>query len=182
MAYNFPNYFQRAPVMGNDPFATVKWKVWNRAGVTTAIGSVYMFDMTMSQTETTTFNWMDAASVWRNIVATGTVATGTGTSTTPTTFIGMYCVANEVAADNTELEVTVQGVVSVNTVTASAIQFYPKWCALTPTSGQVYSTIQPGSQILSSKNIGRTLVAVDQGSTSSPSTRSCLFSGFGQLL
>lgn len=185
MAYQFPNYFTRTPVIGQPPWAEVRWKVYNRSGSATAAGNVYQLDMSMSQSQTTNYDWMDAASVWRNIVVQSTSPTGTGSASTPSTFSGIFCVATEAVADDAELEVLFQGTYSVLTLMASATHYVPKWAALQPVGTKKYVQILHGSgAITGGRQVGRSLVAVDQGSATDgqEERRSCFFSGFGQVV
>jgi hypothetical protein len=181
MAYNFPAWFQACPVNGTNPGADLRWKCYNRTGGWTVKNGLYMLDMSMSQAETTTMAWMDPASVWRNIVAQGTTATGTGTATSPLTYSGLYCIATGVFADDAEGEFVFAGVYDLLTVTSNAAQYMPKWTALNFATAQTYATIVPGSGGGAQRTLGRTLVAVDQGSTTVAAARSVQFYGLGGL-
>jgi hypothetical protein len=178
MAFQFPGYFQRTPVVGQNPFAELRWNVYNRTGTDTVLGGVYQFDTSFTQAETTNFNWQDAASCWRNVMLTGALTSGgSGTHVTPALYTGYYCVATKIAADNTELEVVVCSPdVSVLTVAASAAQYLPRWSGLLPIAAQHYAGIYVGNT-LTARQIGRTNVATDLGSTTVGALRSCMFTG-----
>lgn len=184
MAYQFPNYFQKTPVTSESPWAEQRWKVYNRTGGATVVGGVYMFDMAMSQAETTTYDWMDAASAWRNIVAQGTYTTDTGTATVPGNYAGFFCVATAAVADNAEFEVVVQGEVSMLTLAVNATQHFPKWTPILPTNGKTYGTINAGNSAFTVRQIGRTLSAYNliSATDTEQSLRTCFFSGFGMLV
>lgn len=179
MAYNFPAWMQKAPIAGQFPGAEMRWKAYNRFGGPTSVGSVYMFDMGMSQAETTNMNWQDAASCWRNIVAMATHKTGTGTATTPAFSSYVFCVATEAVADNAELEVLVMGAFDVLSVPSLATTFIPAWCSCIPVVTNDYVQVHPGTNgLTAAKQVGRTLVSIDQGSLTA-ARRSIYFNGFG---
>lgn len=177
--YEAPFWFQRSPIAGANPFVTRKWKAYNRTGGATTRYGVYQFDMGFSQAETLNFEWNDAGSCWRNIVASQTSGTGTGTQQLPHIYTGVYCVALAAVADNAELEVLVIGETPVLTVTNNATQFFPRWSNLAPVASQIYCNITAGNTSNSTMPVGRTLVGTDLGSTSVAAERNCLFVGFG---
>ncbi len=162
------------------PFRTLRWKCWNRTGANLEIGGVYMLDMTWSQAETTNLSWLDPASCWRNIVAIGTHTTGSGTAQTPLISTGIYCVATAVAADNTETEmVFASPSINVLTIAAITLSWYPRWSGLTGVAAGVTSATIGAGNGLYNRQIGRTLVGTQDGSTTVGALRSCMFYGFG---
>lgn len=95
---------------------TVKWRVMNRGGATAvAVGDLMAFDLTSSQTETTAGEGPGGLTglavneaVWLNIID----------PTVPATILSnCYCVVVDLldgaGADNTEVEVAVQGLVTI---------------------------------------------------------------------
>lgn len=110
---NFSNMTMKG---GQGVFETIKWRVRNRGGATAvAIGDLMCFDLTASQSETSSGEGPGGLTglpvndaVWLNIID----------PTVPATILSnCYCVVVDLldgaGADNTEVEVLVQGAVSV---------------------------------------------------------------------
>lgn len=182
MSYNLPPYFQKAPVVGALPYADMRWKVYNRTGGATVAGGLYMLDMSFSQAETTTDNWKDAASCWRNIVGINTASTGTGTATTPFLYTGVFCIIQSVVADNAEVEaVFCSPDIQMLTVATNATQFYPRGSGVIPVTVKTYGAITGAASAITPRIIAKTRAAYDMVSATDgqEALRSVHFYGFG---